>query len=54
MALQLGELGMHEKLSILDVRANEIYYHNLHFVHFRNKIFYAFLSRDDDNPSRVN
>ena len=43
MALQLGELDIHSKLSIGDVRSNELYYHKLHLTQFHNR-YQAFLN----------
>ena len=37
MTLQLGELDIHTKLSIGDVRASKIFYHKIHYVQFRNR-----------------
>ena len=34
-ALQLGELDIHAKLSIGDVRVSEIFYNKIHYVQFR-------------------
>ena len=37
MALQLGELDVHAKLSVADVRFSKIFYHKLHYTQFRNR-----------------
>ena len=37
LALQLGELDVHAKLSVGDVRSSEIFYHKLHYTQFRNR-----------------
>ena len=37
MALHLGDIDLHAKLCVGDVRANEIFYHKLHYTHFRNR-----------------
>ena len=54
MALQLGELDIHAKLCVGDVRAREIYYHKSHLVQFRNRFRNSHVQNEDSGTKRTN
>ena len=52
MALAIGDLDVHAKLCVGDVRSNEIFYHKNHLSQFHNRYRVSQAKKDDGTDQR--
>ena len=52
MALAIGNLDVHAKLCVGDVRSNEIFYHKNHLSQFHNRYRASQAKKDGDTDQR--
>ena len=52
MALAIGDLDVHAKLCVGDIRSNEVYYHKIHLVQFRNRYRASQTKKGDGEDKR--